>query len=395
MILGVGTGEIALLLFGTLLVAGGAILLSRVLRSLRHGFSIRLQLFIAMGVTAVLLMGLFGLFVFERLELRAAEVIIEKGPSVTAVAQALIRDFGPQISFVAAVLGAAAAVAAAFLGRGVALPLERLTHAAERIAAGERQAVLPAPVGREVRRLTNAFESMRRSLEDRHAIEQFVADLSHELKNPVSAIRAASEVLAEGAAEEPEARTRFLHRIDEASRRLEVLLDDLLALARIEARGIEADDLPVSVDEIVRASVAGCAARLEARRQRVDLVADAVRVRGSARWLRRAVDNLLTNAIRYSPERSAIEVRVRAEDDRVVVEVRDVGPGVAPAMRERVFERFITDRADSGGTGLGLAIVRTVAEHHGGGVELVECGGGGACFEMWLRIGRGLTSGPV
>ena len=388
--------EVVYLAAGMMLLVGSGLLASRVMRSLRHGFSIRLQLFLAMGSTAVLLMGIFGMLVFERLETRAAEIIASEGPSVTAVAEALIRDFGPKIALVAAVLGAAAAMSALALGRGVALPLERLTQAAEAVAAGERQAVLPAPTGREVRRLTRAFESMRRSLEDWHAIEVFVADLSHELKNPVSAIRAASEVLAEGAAEDPEARARFLGRIDEAGRRLEALLGDLLALARIEAQGIEPDRVPVLVDEIVRQAIEGCADRLEARRQVAEFDAVPIRLRGNARWVRRAVDNLLANAIRHGPEDSMIHVRLRSLNACAVLTVCDQGPGVAPALKDRLFERFATNRGDTGGTGLGLAIVRTVAEHHGGGVRVLptadahpcppKTGGPGACFELRLRI---------
>jgi len=376
--------SLLLVALGLLVVVGLAFVAARVLRSLRHGFSIRLQLFLAISLVTLALFGVFGVLVFERAQARAAEIVKTYGLSVDAMT-ALITDFGPKLTVVAVLLGLGAAASALVLGRSVATPLERLTQAAEAIARGERQAVLPHPVGREVRRLTHAFESMRRALEDRHAIERFVADLSHELKNPVAAIRASCEVLSEGAAEDAEARTRFLRRIDEANRRLEVLLHDLLALARLEAHGLEADETPLELAEVVREAISGQAARAEARRVTFDARLTPIRVQGSGRWLRRAVDNLLANAVRYAPEESVVDVEVRVTGDFVAVTVRDRGPGVSPALSERIFERFVTERADVDGTGLGLAIVRSVAEHHGGTARQVPVDGPGACFELRLR----------
>ncbi len=380
-----GPRALLLLLFGVLVLVGQAFVIGRVLRSLRHGFSIRLQLFLAIAFVTFLLVGLFGLLAFDRLQERAAQIVAEKVTTLAVLAE-LLADFGPKLALLAFVLGSAAAVAAFALGRGIAVPLERLILAAEAIARGERQAVLPPPVGREVRRLTTAFESMRRSLEDRHAIERFVADLSHELKNPVAAIRAACEVLEEGAAEDPVARKRFLTRIDEASRRLEVLLYDLLGLARLEAQGLSLADgtgAPLDFATTVRGAIEGMEARLMAQNVAVADELTSVQVRGSELWLRRAVDNLLTNAVRYAPEGSVIDVTLDLVGEFAVLHVRDRGPGVAPALRPKIFERFFSDHLDADGTGLGLAIVRSVAEHHGGSVSLLDVAPG-ACFELRL-----------
>ncbi len=377
--------DLAFLVSGGLALVGIAFVASRVLRSLRHGFSIRLQLFFAIALTSVLCTGLFGLFLFDEVTARITDLLDERG--IVGGTAEVVRDFGPRLSIIAVLLGAAAAFSAFLLGRGVAQPLERLTHAADVIAHGQRHAVLPAPQGREVRRLTAAFESMRRALEDRHAIEQFVADLSHELKNPVSAIRAACEVLIdEGAADDEAARGRFLRRIDEASTRLEVLLHDLLALSRLEARGIVGAGEMVQLDDVVRAAIAAHAGKLESRRLTTKTRLEALRVRGSERWLRRAIDNLVSNAARYAPDGSAVEIDLASDDRFAVIKVRDHGPGVAPQIRARIFERFVTDRADTGGTGLGLAIVRSVAEHHGGDIGLEDPEGGGARFVLRVRI---------
>jgi two-component system sensor histidine kinase CreC len=378
-----GPRALILLLFGVAVMVGSAFVFARVLRSFRHGFSMRLQLFLAIAFVTFLLVGLFGLLAFDRLQDRAREIVTHEESTMEVLAQ-LVADFGPKLAFLAFVLGSAAAVAAFVLGRGTAAPLERLILAAEAIARGERQAVLPPPQGREVRRLTMAFESMRRSLEDRHAIERFVADLSHELKNPVAAIRAACEVLGEGAGDDPAARARFVGRIDEASRRLEILLQDLLGLARLEAQGLPLDTKALDLARTVTASVSAMEPRATARNVVIDEEVGPAPVRGDERWLRRAVDNLLSNAIRYAPEGSAVDVQLRLDGDHAVLTVRDRGPGVSPALRPRLFDRFVTDRTDADGTGLGLAIVRSVAEHHGGSVRLLDAPPG-ACFELRVR----------
>ena len=384
----------ALLLFGgivVLLVA--AFVLGRVLKSLRHGFSIRLQLFFAIALPSLMVTGVIGLWVIDRLEARAAELALDQR-SVAVVVE-LLTELGPKITFLIALLGVAAAGAAFALGRGVAAPLERLTRSAEAIARGERHGALPDPVGREVRLLTAAFESMRRSLEERHEMERFVADLSHELKNPVSAIRAATEVLIEGAAEEPDARDRFLSRIEQASLRLQRLLHDLLALARLEARGVEPTKEWVSLDDLVRQGVAGHSAYLEAKRVEVDARLQPIRLTGDAHWIRRAVDNLLSNAIRYSPEGAAITLELETDGDFATLRIRDRGPGIDVGQHGQVFERFVTDRREPNQTGLGLAIVRSVAEVHGGGARVSETVGEGACIEMWMLTGSGVSRGSL
>lgn len=368
----IGGREAVLLLVGAVLLLGSAFVGGRILRGLRHGFSIRLQLFFAIFGTAVISAGVIGLWAVERLQTRAEELGIDGSEAVTQ----LLRDFSPKMAFLVVLLALATGTAAWLLGHGLAGPIERLTRAAEIIAAGQRSSRLPPPSGREVRRLTAAFDHMRRALLDRHSMERFVADLSHELKNPVSAIRAATEVLQEGAGEDPAARDRFLGRIGESVQRLEGLLSDLLALARLEARGMDAGvvDLAAVVEEAVR--VSGMA-------ERCDVQLTPARVPGDRRWLRRMVDNLLANAARYRADR--VQVLLTTHDTEARLVVHDDGPGVPPALRDRLFERFITDRAHVGGTGLGLAIVRSVAEHHGGTARLVAAPQG-ARFEITVRV---------
>jgi len=185
----------------------------------------------------------------------------------------------------------------------------------------------------------------------------------------VAAIRASAELLEESALEEPEQARRFVTRIREATARIERLLSDLLSLARIEARGVEGFD-PVDLGKLAESAVQALGD--DAARVEVSLEGD-TRVRGDASWLGRAVGNLIDNALYHSEPGSRVMLSVRREHAEVVVRVRSRGM-IPSHVRERLFRRFVTTRADKGGSGLGLAIVRAVAEAHAGSVELSSSG---------------------
>ena len=297
----------------------------------------------------------------------------------------LMSDVAPKVGLLALMFAVASAALAVLIGGAVAIPIERLTRAAQRVAAGERQAPLPEPRGREVRELTRALEQMRRELEERHALETFVADLSHELKNPVAAIRASAEVLTEGALDEPETARKFALRIRESADKLQQLTQDLLSLARLEARGVELRDEPVDFGRIAREAVDVQSPLAQARRVALEIRGDGEsRVRGDPVWLRRALENLLGNAIQHSPDGSRVVVEIDGDPKMLTATVRDQGGGVDEAIRGRLFARFATTRHGEGGTGLGLAIVRAVAELHGGKAELRESTPQGAAFSLSL-----------
>lgn len=301
----------------------------------------------------------------------------------TVVMRNLLADMAPTVLVISLVLGAAAAAAAAMIGRAIAEPIERLSVFGERVSRGER-AVAPAPeFGREVTRLSRALDSMRRELSGRPFVETFAADLSHELKNPVAAIRASAEVLEEGALEEPEQARHFVHRIREASERIERLLSELLGLAHIEARGAESFE-PVDLARLARRALDA----VGDERARVLVVSEGeVRVSGDEPWLLRALTNLIDNALVHSEARSRVQVEVRREPEAVIVSVKNSG-SVARHVQDQLFRRFVTTRPDKGGTGLGLAIVRAVAEAHGGEALLQETGPPAVEFQMRLPPAR-------
>ena len=184
-------------------------------------------------------------------------------------------------------------------------------------------------------------------------------------------MRASAEVLTEGAADEPETARRFALRIRESAEKLSALTQDLLSLARLEARGIEARPRKVDLCAIAREAVEAQASLAGARGVRVELHApESAPLRGDPVWLRRALENLLGNAVQHSPQGGRVLVEVAPGESGWEATVADEGPGVDPAIREKLFERFATTRHGEGGTGLGLAIVRAVAELHGGRAQL-------------------------
>lgn len=205
---------------------------------------------------------------------------------------------------------------------------------------------------------------------------EFVANVSHELRTPITTIRGYAETLSESMDLPPDA-ARFARTISRGAARLGAIVDDLLLLSSLEdpaSRNLLAA-MPVRIAGIVAEAVEQCAAAAREKRVRVDTAVDPrLWVSGNAGLLAHAVGNLVSNAIKYGPEDSAVAVTAGAEEGQAVVSVIDRGPGIAEVHRARLFERFYrVDRArsrDAGGTGLGLAIVKHVAMVHGGTVEV-------------------------
>jgi len=236
----------------------------------------------------------------------------------------------------------------------------------------------------ELRRL----ESLRRD---------FVANVSHELKTPLSSIKAYAETLRNGALSDPQASVQFIERIQEQAERLHNLILDLLSLARIESEQAAFEIVPVSVQEVVDACLESH--RPAAQAKRITLVAEPQStgcfVQADREGLREILDNLVDNAIKYTPADGRVVVRWRTtesgEDQGVaVIEVQDTGIGIAEAELPRVFERFYrVDKARSrelGGTGLGLAIVKHLAQSFGGSVSARSETGRGSTFTVTLPL---------
>lgn len=300
----------------------------------------------------------------------------------TIAMRVMLADFAPTVLVICLVLTAAAAGAAAWIGRTIAEPIESLSHYSQKVSVGERPHLPTEVRGREVARLVDSIDTMRRRLEGRPFVETFAADLSHELKNPVAAIRASAEVLLEGALEEPAEARRFVRRIHEAADRIEKLLAELLTLAQVETRGAEHRE-PVLLGDIIR-EISGSYAPEVAERLRLQLD-PSLATKGDRRWLTRAVSNLIDNALVHSPPTSKVTVELFSQDSHLVVVTNNAG-AVDQHIQRSLFRRFVTSRREQGGTGLGLSIVQAVAEAHNGQVELLSGGPDQVSFQLRLPL---------
>jgi signal transduction histidine kinase len=270
-------------------------------------------------------------------------------------------------------------------------PIGRITAVARDIQATDlsRRIELPGPDD-ELKQLADTFDAMLARLDAAFAAQrQFIADASHELRNPLAIIRTNVDVALADPNADPEDLRQTIAVVKRASGRMARLVDDLLALARRQEPTLEHEpvDLGMAVAEASDDFVVPAAAR--------NIVLDRVTapdvvVTGDRDALKRAVANLLENAVRLAPEGSRIRLATGSEGDRAWIAVTDEGPGIAPEDQPHVFDRFWRadkgrSRAD-GGTGLGLAIVRQIAESHGGEVRLQSKVGVGSSFVIWLPV---------
>lgn len=220
---------------------------------------------------------------------------------------------------------------------------------------------------------------------------EFVANVSHELKTPVTSIKGFVETLHEGAIEDKENARKFLEIISKQADRLNAIIEDLLSLSRIEQEA-ERGEIQLAEENlkiVFETAIRDFEKRAEERNIKVTLnCGDDIRVKANTRLLEQAVGNLLDNAIKYSEPGSAVEVEVVKNENEVAIEVSDHGCGIAPEHLPRLFERFYrVDRARSremGGTGLGLAIVKHITQAHGGYVAVESTIGKGSTFTIHL-----------
>ncbi len=271
----------------------------------------------------------------------------------------------------------------------VLAPIDRITSVASEIEAMDlsRRIRLEGPDD-ELKRLADTFDRMLERLDDAFSIQRrFVADASHELRNPLAVIRANLDVALSDPGATVEELTQAAEVARRAVERMTRLVDDLLALARLESPHLawERFDLSGVVDEVLQE---------EAPRARERAIALVGRSRGAAPVsadrdaVKRALSNLLDNALRYSPGGTTVTIASGMSEGWAWLAVEDQGPGVPREHQERIFERFHRiDKSRSramGGSGLGLAIVRQIAEAHGGRAGVSSEPGAGATFFLYL-----------
>lgn len=310
---------------------------------------------------------------------------------------ALLASFSGQL--VVAVLGGS--LLAGLLGWGATRygmrPLRRIAHAAARISVQRlSERIDPAATPRELQELVAAFNSMLERLESSfRRLEEFSSDLAHELRTPVNNIMLQTEVaLSRPRSQDDYA--RLLESIREECQRLSRMSADMLFLAKADSQQLLPDAQPVSLREECVKAAAFFQPVLDDTAIAATVEGDAV-VRGDPLLIRRAIVNLLSNAVRYTPRSGVIRVTVStAPTGEVQLEVSNPGPGIAPVHLKRVFDRFF--RADPArgrspeGAGLGLAIVAAIMSLHGGGASVRSAQERDTTFTLHFPSGRDIRS---
>jgi signal transduction histidine kinase len=300
--------------------------------------------------------------------------------------------------------GALGALFVASLGVGwvvagrVLAPIGRITAVARDIQATDmsRRIQLPGPED-ELKQLADTFDAMLARLDAAFGAQrQFVADASHELRNPLAIIRTNADVALADPDASPDELRQTIATVKRAGDRMSLLVDDLLALARRQQPTLEHE--PVDLGAAVAEASDDFVVPAETRDIVLDrAIAPGVVVTGDREALKRVVANLLDNAVRLAPAGSRIRLATGSEGNRAWIAVADEGPGISPDDQQHVFDRFWrADKARSrsdGGTGLGLAIVRQVVQGHGGEVRLHSKVGVGSSFVVWLPITRPAVDG--
>jgi signal transduction histidine kinase len=264
---------------------------------------------------------------------------------------------------------------AQILGNGMTRPLREMTAAALAMARGDYSRRIRATSRDEVGKLAAAFNQMAADLDaaDQQRRE-LIANVSHELRTPIAALQAVLENLVDGvSAPDPATLSTALSQ----TQRLGSLVSELLDLSRLDAGVVALELEDVSVAELVAETVAEAEVSARVGGREVGFVVDVrppgATVRADRARLHQVLANLLDNAVRHGPPGGTVSVLARRVGEQMEIDVRDEGPGIAAADRERVFDRFTRgERAVGGGTGLGLAIARWAVDLHGGRIAVLD-----------------------
>ncbi len=277
-------------------------------------------------------------------------------------------------------------------------PLVAVEETAERIAAGDLSARLPdAKPDTEVGRLVTSLNAMLSRIEESFAartasenkLRRFVADASHELRTPLTAIRGFAELHRQGAVKGEAATSELIGRIENESVRMSALVEDLLALARLD-QSRDLVSAPVDLTELVSEAVESARAAGPDHPITLNLPEEAF-VLGDARKIHQVVANLLANARIHTPAGTPITVSIESNDEGTTISIADSGPGLSEEDQARIFERFYRadpsrNRAKEEGSGLGLSIVDAVMQAHGGKVGVSSKLGEGATFTVFFPL---------
>jgi signal transduction histidine kinase len=315
-----------------------------------------------------------------------------------------LQELGPTLAwFGLGLLGVGATVTALVIFRPTHKRLRTLEQAATALGEGRQDVRASEKGGDEVSSLARAFNRMASDLESRasalaasdRARRQLLADVSHELMTPLSAIRGYVETL--GMSElslDPATRRRYLGIVEQETHKLEAIIGDLLDLAKLEGGGETLNRQPVSAVDLFRRVRDRHEPNIRDRGITLDIsvAPDAPAAWGDAARLEQAVQNVAANAIRHTPSGGTVALRAERAENTLRIVIRDTGPGIPTDHLPRVFDRFYKVDASRAGTavpsgsGLGLSIVQAIVARHQGTVSASNAPDGGAMFDIRLPI---------
>lgn len=280
-----------------------------------------------------------------------------------------------------------AIVLAALISRTIAKPLQQVATGATAVAKGDFGQHVPVSGPPEVRAVAESFNYMTAEVRATHAAQRdFLANVSHDLKTPLTSIQGYSQAIIDGAAKDPKNAAQIIY---EEAGRLNRMVVELTDLVRLQAGRLSMKTAPIDMGELAAAVVQKLS--VVAHKQGITLTADSQpmpHIAGDGDRLAQVLTNLISNALKFTPTGGRVDVITRLTDDGVVLIVRDTGIGISQKDLSRVFERFFQvdkARGPKRGTGLGLAITREIIEAHGGQISVHSEGQNqGTTFRIWL-----------
>lgn len=314
----------------------------------------------------------------------------------------ILKDVAKRFLQAGLVTLAISIILALLIARSIAKPLRRMTAATEEIARGNYDQTLDITSSDEVGRLAASFNTMAREVKaSRQAQRDFVANVSHELKTPLTSIQGFSQAILDGTADDELNRYRAVEIISGEANRMSRLVGELLDLARIESGQIEMTREPVDLAKILGACVEKFALRAEEGNIELELdTPDLPPLTGDKDRLAQVFTNLLDNALKHTPPTGKVTIKAQEVKEKprkretiasmVEIAVTDTGPGIPPEDLEHIFERFYqVDKSRAGkdrGIGLGLTIAKQIVEAHGGKIIVESVVGLGTRFAITLPI---------
>jgi signal transduction histidine kinase len=285
-----------------------------------------------------------------------------------------------------------------FMTRPIEQSILRITQESRRIAEGDFQVAVPAIGPVEFQLLATQFNEMSKKLEESFQQirtsevlrRELVANVSHDLRTPMAAIQSFVEALQDDIINDEQTFQRYLATIRLETKRLNLLIDDLFELSRLESGGVAFEPQAAYLDDLILETLESQTIQIEDKHLliSVDLPDRLPPVSIMSFKMKNVLANLLQNAIRYSPKSSQIRIWAVELDEYIKVAIQDQGEGIDLTEQSRIFERFYrTDKSrnrEKGGAGLGLAIVKSTVELHGGRVGVESEPGKGSCF--WFTV---------